>query len=306
MTAVPAAPPPEASEDEERAAARAERSELLAQIQDVLEPVMVGLGLVFLALLIVDYAGWAGSAAQAAWLNRALDWIYWAFLGDFLLRFAVAPAKGRFLRANWLTVVSLALPALRPLRALRALRGVRALRAARAARSLRLVRLVGGANRGMRALRRLTGGRRFLYVATLSVAVTLLGAGGALFFEREADGSPLGGFGEALWWAATLVTTINSGAEPVSFEGRAIGFLLRLYAVSVFGLITASIATYFIGRAGESEAAAPAAAERDAATAAELAALRREVAALRAELTTGRVGVRDGADEAARTGGAGG
>jgi len=300
MTAVPAAPPPDASEDDERAAARAERSELLAQIQDVLEPVMIGLGLVFLALLIVDYAGWAGSAEQAAWLNRALDWIYWAFLGDFLLRFAVSPAKGRFLRANWLTVVSLALPALRPLRALR---GLRALRAARAARSLRLVRLVGGANRGMRALRRLTGGRRFLYVATLSVAVTLLGAGGVLFFERDADGSAIGGFGEALWWAATLVTTINSGAEPVSFEGRAIGFLLRLYAVSVFGLITASIATYFIGQAGEAGAAA---AERDSATVAELAALRREVAALRAELTTARAGGRDGADEVARTGGAGG
>ena len=62
-----------------------------------------------------------------------------------------------------------------------------------------------------------------------------------------------------------------------------IGVLLRLYAVSVFGLVTASIASYFIGRAGEATTAdADAGADETLRT--EVAALRREIGALRAEL----------------------
>ena len=235
---------------ERRSAERAERAELLGQLQEMLEPVMVALGLVFLGLLVVEYAGPRLTEAPAAWLGRTQTAIYWVFVADFVLRFVVAPEKGRFLRANWLGLVSLALPALRPLRALRGLRAVR---------SLRLLRLVSGANRGMGALRRIARGRQFAYVAALSVAVTLLGAVGARSFERGAEGATIVGFGEALWWAGTLVTTINSGNEPVTFEGRVIGVLLRLYAVSVFGLVTASIATYFIGRADEGAKAADAA-----------------------------------------------
>ena len=213
------------------------------------------------------------------------------------MRFVVAPAKGRFLRANVLTAVSLAVPALRPLRALRA---------ATALRSIHLLRVLSGANRGMRALRQITRGRQFAYLATLSLVVTLLGAGSVAYFDRGVAGAQITSFGEGVWWAGTLVTTINSGVDPVSVEGRVIAVLMRVYALSVFGYITASIATFFIGQAAGASAGGQGtsgtAAAADGGSPAtppfreQVEALRREIGALREELAAAQGGAARGSD----------
>ncbi len=251
-------------------AGTAERFELLEHLQTMLEPVMVGLGLVFLVLLLVDYADAVRSVTARAWLDRAFVIIWIIFLADFAIRFVVAPSKLRFLQRNWLGALSLALPFLRPLRALRAVRAVR---------SLRLVRLLGGVNRGMRVLRQVSGGRRLAYVGTLTILVTLTGAVGVLFFDRNAEGATIRSFGDALWWAAAMVTTINNEKYAVSPEARVIAILIRVFAVSVFGFVTASIASYLVGREAEERAGT------GDSNAAGLAALREDLAAARLEIT---------------------
>ncbi len=255
---------------------QAERWELLGHLQNLLEPVMVALGLAFLVLLVIDFSGIALSAAQRVWLDWALTTIWVAFVVDFLLRLLIAPSKSSFLRANWLSAASLALPFLRPLRALQAVR---------AARSLSLVRLLGGANRGMRVLQRVTAGRTLAYVGALTLLATLLGAVGVLFFDRYAAGATIQTFGDALWWSAAMVTTINNEKFAVTAEGRVIAILLRIFAVSVFGFITASIASYLIGRQAAAQAPmegnGPGVEEHLTALRTEQAALRQEVAALR-------------------------
>ena len=252
----------------------AERWELLAHLQRLLEPMMAALGIVFLILLIIDFAGI--SAEQQPWLDRAMTAIWVAFVVDFLLRLVIAPSKPSFLRENWLSVASLALPFLRPLRALRAIR---------AARSLRLVRLLGGANRGMRVLQRVTGGQQIAYVGALTILVTLLGAVGVLFFDRNVEGATIRTFGDAIWWSTAMITTINNEKYAVSPEARVIAVLQRVFAVSIFGLVTAAIASYLVGRQVDEQASASnARAARDQDTAAihaELVALRQELATLR-------------------------
>jgi voltage-gated potassium channel len=184
---------------------------------------------------------------------------------DFAIRLAVAPAKLGFPRATVLTVISLALPFLRPLRTFRAVRGVR---------SLSLVRLLGGINRGMRVLPRVTHGAQLAYVGLLTVVVMLAGAVGGCFFEQGYGGSPIQSLGDVVWCSASLVTTINNEKYVVSPEGRAIAILMRVYAVSVLGYITASIATYLIGSSGaDDENRGDSDALRD-----EISALRQEVA----------------------------
>ena len=255
---------------------RAERWELLGHLQRLLDPMMVILGFVFLALLIIDFSGMPLSPTQRAWLDRGMTAIWAIFVVDFLVRFVIAPSKAAYLRANWLAAASLALPFLRPLRALQAVRAVR---------SLSLVRLLGGANRGMRVLQRVTGASGLAYVAALTILVTLLGAAGVLYFDRSAEGATIRSFADALWWSTALVTTINNEKYTVTPEGRVIAILMRVFAVSVFGFITASIASYLIGRQAGEQAAADGSgtrlAEHLAAVRAENAALRREVAALR-------------------------
>lgn len=252
-----------------RAVERGERYELLQHVEGLLEPLMVVLGLGFLVLLFLDFGFIALSQTHAVWVDRGLVALWVVFVAEFALRFVIAPSKWDFLRHNWLGAVSLALPFLRPIRALRAVRAVR---------SLSLVRLLGGVNRGMRALRRVTAGHNFAYVAALSVMVALAGAVGAWYFDAGNADAPIQSFGDALWWAATLVTTMNSEKYVVSNEARVIAILLRLYALSVFGYVTASIAAYFVGQQAQ-----PAASDGDALTE-QLAGLRREVARLREEM----------------------
>jgi voltage-gated potassium channel len=261
-------PPTDSSRATRKAIERDERFELLHHVQSVLEPLMAALGLLFLGLLLLDYGSF-----EWGWLSEsAIDWalqaIWVVFLIDFVLRLIIAPAKVAYLKANWLTVISLALPFLRPLRAFRAIRAVR---------SISLVRFLGGINRGMRVLRRVTRGAQFAYVGILTVLVALAAAVGAMFFENGYADSPIQGFGDAIWWSAAMVTTINNEKYVVSPEARTLAILLRIFAVSVFGYITASIATYLIG------ASPPSDAQRDESEAlrTEITGLREEIAALR-------------------------
>ena len=276
MTNHPTEHHPQEPRDQQRDAVQSERRELLDNLQALLEPAMTALGLVFLGLLLVDYADVGIGPIGRQRIDQALQGIWAVFVIDFAIRLVVAPAKIAFLRANVLTVISLALPFLRPLRAFRAVRGVR---------SLSLVRLLGGINRGMRVLRRVTRGAQLAYVGLLTVVVMLAGAVGAYFFERGFGGSPIGSLGDAVWWSASLVTTINNEKYVVSPEARVIAILMRIYAVSVFGYITASIASYLIGSSETREAEQG---ERDALRD-DVVSLREEVASLRRLLDRDRV-----------------
>ncbi|HYE00622.1 MAG TPA: potassium channel family protein [Alphaproteobacteria bacterium] len=244
------------------------RLAMLRRIEDALELPMQILGLVWLGLLVRDL-GWGLSPRLEA-LSTAI-WI--AFIVDFAVRLAVAPRRLGFLAENWLTVISLLLPALRVLRFARFLR---------LARGLRLVRILGSLNRGYRVLRRGMRRRGFGYAVALTLLVTFVGAAGMLAFERPSEGGGLAGYGEALWWTAMIMTTLGSEYWPRTPEGRVLCILLALYSFAVFGYVTATIATVFLG--ADAEAEAPAAAP---ATSEDIAALRAEIAALRAELKRG-------------------
>ncbi|MDQ3540505.1 MAG: ion transporter [Chloroflexota bacterium] len=261
--------------EEKRIAIRGERFELLENVQSILEPAMAALGLCFLVVLLLDYTATGLSARHQAWIDTALQVIWAIFLLDFAFRFLIAPAKGLFLRQNWFAALSLALPFLRPFRVFRAIRVLR---------SLSLVRLLGGINRGIRVLRKVTRGRQFAYIAGMTVLVTLAGAVGARSFDQGIENAPIQTFGDALWWSAAMVTTINNEKYVVSTEARVIAILLRVFAVSVFGFITASIASYLIGNMDSGAETAEREAEEDITPRAEIEALRRELALVREAL----------------------
>lgn len=243
------------------------RWRLLKDLEGWLELPMVALSLAWLGIVIWELV--SGSTVLLETLGTAI-WI--VFIAEFLLRFALAPSKLPFLRSNWLTLIALAVPAVRLFRALRILR------AARALRSIRLVRIVGAANRSMNALRSTLQRRGFGYVAVLTLLVVVLGAAGMLNFEPAAEVE--GGFadyGHALWWTGMLVASIGTDFWPLTTEGRLLAMLLALYGLAVFGYIAATFASFFIGRDAE-VTTAPVAGSKD------LRALAAEVRALRAEL----------------------
>ena len=106
-------------------------------------------------------------------------------------------------------------------------------------------------NRGMRALRAGMRRRGVAYVTLLTVLVALVGAAGMFAFEGPAEGGRINSYGEALWWTAMLLTTLGSEKWPATGAGRTLCVGLALYAFAVFGYVTATLATFFIGRDAE-------------------------------------------------------
>ena len=244
-----------------------QRLSILRSLDNWLETPMIVLSVVWLALMIAELV-WGTSRFME---NLAVA-IWVLFIIDFVLRFTLAPAKLRFLRNNWLTVVSLLLPALRMFRF------ARIFRALSRVRGLQLVRIIGSVNRGMKALGKTMQRRGFGYIASLTLIVTVAGAAGMLFFEKDLpNGEGLDNFWSALWWTAMLMTTMGSEYWPRTSEGRALCLFSSVYAFTVFGYVTGAIATYFIGRDAASE-------DTDLLGRKELSTLVAEIASLREEL----------------------
>lgn len=245
-----------------------ERYELLRRLEDSLETPMLVLAFVWLALLVGELI-WGESL-----MFEVLGTIIWViFILDFAVAFVLAPHKIAYLKNNWLTALSLLVPALRLFRFSRVFR---LFRLARMGRSLRLLRVVSSLNRGMRALGASLSRRGFGYVLALTVLVAFTGAAGMYAFENAAPGG-LKSYGEALWWTTMVLTTMGSQYWPQTIEGRVLCVFLALYAFAVFGYVTATLATFFIGRDAEDD-------EAELAGARQLAALREEMIALREEI----------------------
>jgi voltage-gated potassium channel len=248
------------------APAAAKRLEWLARIERWLDVPMMVLGVVWLALLIWELV--AGLSPPLEAFGMA---IWGLFILDFVVEFVLAPRKVDYLQRNWLTALSLFVPALRFFRILRVLR---------VTRGLRLVKVVGSLGRGMRVLGASLGRRGFGYVVALTLLVTFGGAAGMYAFEHDSPGG-LRSYGDALWWTAMVMTTMGSQYWPQTLEGRVLCVLLALYAFTIFGYVTAMLATYFVERDAMGERAGLAGATAIQALKAEITALRMEIVALR-------------------------
>lgn len=272
-----------------------ERWSLLEQINTLTDKPMIALSFVWLGLLILDF-----TQGLSPVLQLMSNGIWALFVLDFAIEITIAPHKLSYLKRNWLTAISLLLPAVR---VLRIVRFVRLLRVARATRSLRLLRVLTSLNRGLRAVGKTLGRRGISYVIALTTLVTFAGAAGMYAFESPAAlcealssqagqgaetcltqateaGTGLASYGEAVWWTAMTMTTMGSDYFPQTPEGRILGWLLALYAFAIFGYITATIASLFVG---QDTAVVYGGTEGVAATT-DVAALRAEIAGLRAEM----------------------
>ena len=245
-----------------------ERRSLLVRLEDWLETPLLVLGFVWLALLIYELI-W--NLSPALELIGTIIWII--FILDFAVKFLLAPDRTDYLKNNWLTAFALLVPALRVFRIFRVFR---VFQAARAARGLRLFRVLTSLNRGMKALGASFKRRGFGYVVALSAIVCFAGAAGMLAFENEVEGG-FKTYGDALWWTAMLLTSIGSEYFPRTAEGRVLCFIIALYGFAVFGYVTATLATFFVGRDAEDK-------ESEIAGAEDVRALQTEISALREEI----------------------
>jgi voltage-gated potassium channel len=156
-----------------------------------------------------------------------VQWVCWlAFALDLIYGIYKAESKKQFLKSHPLELASVLLPFLRP---------------------LRLMRVISF---GSLALQKVAIGRQFaitVKVAVSAVFISYIAAIQITISERSVEGSNIKTFSDGLWWAVTTVTTVGYGDRyPTTTEGRILAVLLMITGISLVGVITASVAAWFV------------------------------------------------------------
>jgi voltage-gated potassium channel len=156
-----------------------------------------------------------------------VQWVCWlAFALDLIYGIYKAESKKLFLKSHPLELASVLLPFLRP---------------------LRLMRVISF---GSLALQKVAIGRQFaitVKVAVSAVFISYIAAIQITISERSVEGSNIKTFSDGLWWAVTTVTTVGYGDRyPTTTEGRLLAVLLMITGISLVGVITASVAAWFV------------------------------------------------------------
>lgn len=215
---------------------RRERWSLLVTIDKTLAVPMDILAFIWLILTIREL-----TTGLSEGLHNMVIGIWIIFGLDFFLEFLIAPQKLTYLKHNWLTALSLTVPAFRIFRIVKVLRYIRFVRGSS------ILRVLSSINRGMRTLRKSMGKRGLPYVSGITLIVISTGAAGIMYLERDYT-DYFGDYVTALWWTSMMVTTMGSDYFPKSSEGRLLALLLAVYGFAIFGYVTASVASFFIDK----------------------------------------------------------
>ena len=187
--------------------------------------------LTFLALAFLVAFSWPAFVAEIdPQTQRILDYVQWiswiAFAIDLLFGLVTSDKKIKFLTHHPLEVITVLLPFLRPLRLLRVI------------------------SFGTLVIQKVAVGRQFaitLKVFLASILLAYIGAVQITITERGVEGSNIKNFGDGLWWAITTVTTVGYGDRfPTTSTGRVLAVCLMLVGISLMGVITASVAAWFV------------------------------------------------------------
>jgi voltage-gated potassium channel len=162
-------------------------------------------------------------------------WISVIFGVEYLLRLLFAPRKLEFMRNNVLDLV-----AIMPIDLMRAARLFRLVRV------LRLVRGIGVLWRSGRHISGILNTNGLAYALAITTAVVL--ACGLVIGQVEPT---IRGPEDGIWWSLVTATTVGYGdIAPHTQEGRLIAVFLMIIGIGTTGMITGSIATYFLGSRG--------------------------------------------------------
>lgn len=183
----------------------------------------------------------------------------WACFGaDYVTRLVLAEDRRRFVQRHVVDLLAVALPLVRPLALLKVVAAISVLKR------------VGASTLRGRVLTFVTGGTALLVIVG-GLAITDA--------ERGRPGANIAGFTDGLWWAITTITTVGYGDRfPVTPMGRVIAIGLMIAGIALLGVITATLASWFVERIADDGAT------QEAATRAQVDALAEEVRALRTTL----------------------
>ncbi|THV41229.1 potassium channel family protein [Glycomyces buryatensis] len=182
-------------------------------------------------ILYPDLPGWAATASQL------VNYAVWVLFGaDYAIRLWLA-GKGhrvRFVYKHPLDLIMVLIPLARPLRVVRM-----------------VLVLVEVFSRHARTSLRIKAG---VYITGITAMILLVSSLAVLDAEREVEGAQITDFGDALWWSVVTASTVGYGdLVPQTGTGQVIAAMLMFCAIGLVGLVSGSLASWFVDRVSAAE-----------------------------------------------------
>lgn len=188
--------------------------------------IMASLAAAYFIVFMVQVL-WITVPAPVSMCLDAISIVIWlTFLVDLSIRVYLAPRRWFYLAQHPLDVVAVLVPMFRV---------------------LRVMRVFTAGQWFIARGRHLAIGRTYLAIAVGAAIVWLIAALAFYDVERGAPGTMVDSFGDALWWSISTMSTVGYGdVYPVTPEGRFVAAGLMIIGISLLGVITATVASWFV------------------------------------------------------------
>jgi len=204
------------------------RNDLVDDIERVTKYPMALLGIAWLVVAIV--IGTTNVTGTAPTVLVATLFVLWVILlAEYLIRLVVSPDRRGYLRRRWVEPVTVVVPPLQGWHVI----GIEKMSLLLHEGGLRISAVLK---------------HHSLFRVLIAAAGTLfIGAWLVLLFEKNAAGSNIHSYANALWWAIVTVTTVGYGDRyPTTEGGRAVATVLMLVGIGLIGVLTATVASVFV------------------------------------------------------------
>jgi len=187
------------------------------------DSLMLALAALFLVIWSFDSldASFSPGIDAALRIARIAIWIIFGI--DLVARIVLAKNSWRFILKHPLDVLAVVIPPLRPLKILTVF-----------TTGTRMVTRAGLVKSGQA-------------VVASAALLIWVGAVAEFNYENDAAGAVIVHFKDALWWSVTTITTVGDGNYyPVTLGGRIVASGLMFSGIALLGVVTASVAAWFV------------------------------------------------------------
>lgn len=195
--------------------------------------IMGGLAIIVVAILMIEMTMTVSINVENILI--LIDNVIWIiFCIDYFTRLVASKKKWVFFKKNIVDLVSII-----PFNSLfKALRVVKIFRVVKLARLSKLVRVTVLMAKFKLKINRFLETNNFIYAFTIATVF-----GGAVFISIVEKMK----FVDALWWSFVTTTTVGYGdISPTTSLGRIIAVVLMIVGIGFIGMLTGTIATFFI------------------------------------------------------------
>ncbi|WP_040428655.1 potassium channel family protein [Acetivibrio cellulolyticus] len=206
------------------------------------------LALVAVVMAIMDFTGIISieSSTEFYLIDTSILII---FAVDYFVRLGISKNKKAFFKENIIDLIAI-IPFSSIFRIFRMFRLFRIVQFVRFVKILKVFRILSFVKRFSSKSKKFVYTNGFVYVIYFTLITIILGAIGIYFAEKN---NTINSFQDAIWWSFVTASTVGYGdISPKTTLGRIIAVILMLVGIGFIGMLTGTIATYFVKKVDNS------------------------------------------------------